>query len=137
MLQAIRPAGQAIIQNRTVQQFALAVACGVTTLYTIRGLDNLGARRRRWASNRQALKAQRQAAKLAKAEEAKAVEAPAATPTPVMTEAVVSDAVQTVMAGASFNELRAAAKSHGLDVGPHPTKEALARAIVEFQTASA
>ena len=75
MLQAIRPAGQAIIQNRTVQQFALAVACGVTTLYTIRGLDNLGARRRRWASNRQALKAQRQAAKLAKAEEAKAVEA--------------------------------------------------------------
>jgi len=136
MLQAIRPAGQAIIQNRTVQQFVLAVGCGVTTLYTIRALDNLGARRRRWASNRQALKAQRQAAKLAKAEEAKAVEASTATPEPV-TEAVVSDAVQTVMEGASFNELRAAAKSHGLDVGPHPTKEALARAIVEFQTASA
>ena len=143
MLQSLGPAFRAVVQSPATQRFLFAVGAGVTTLYTIRTIDSV-------SNNLKARSAARKKRKIAAAEAKKAAKVEKATTTMVTeatpvapdlrvvaeafnTDDAIADAVGVVMEGASYNELRATAKSLGLDVGNHPTKESLAKAIVTYQ----
>lgn len=157
MLQAIQPAIQNIARNPNVQKAGFAILCGVGTFYTIKGTESARTSLGSWlTTKREALKQRRAERKANKEAEKQAASGATTTPDApevVVPEVVVSaevpvslrekaeaasqleDAIEVVVNGATFNQLRAKCAELGLKFKTPPRKRDLAEAIVRAQTA--